>query len=337
MSTKHNLFRSLLVLPLALAACAIPKILGGNPIDTDSDTDGDGSGTSNSGGTTAEPATTGAPFVCENPEFKCSGPVDCEAFNCGAVGSSFDKDGCLRTSCVDAPCGANEICYGVSTEQNCAVFGCGGGDVCECGWEADCIGAFCIPADEGPPVECPTITEQEACLAAGCSEFDAQHSMVGVNANGECVVKEVVPLCLWFPSDQWGGTATPGAFYDKATGLATQFGTDWFEPPHGWGDCGDADAPESCGCFSVCAQAQGQAAKFLAEGQPCQDVSDCELVNGSCFDGSACGTVGVHKDQVDEWEGLHADLMALQCCEDGDNPCVASLKCVDDRCVAELQ
>lgn len=322
--------RSLLIVPLALTACAIPKILGGNPIDTDTD----GGGDSSSGGTTNDQVTTGEPFVCENPDFKCSGPVDCEEWNCGAIGSSFDKNGCLRRSCVDAPCGANEVCYGVSRDENCAVFECGGGDVCECGWVSDCVGAFCIPADEGPPVECPKITEKEACLAAGCSEFDAQHSMVGKDENGDCVVKEVVPTCLWFSGDAWGGTATPGSFYNKATGLATSFATDWAEPPHGWGDCGDADAPPSCECFSLCAQAQATAEQFFEQVQPCETIADCALLDGICFEGNKCGTVGVHKDQVDDWAAIHANLMELQCCEGGADPCGSTLKCEDNRCVA---
>lgn len=330
--TEHRInyrFCSLLTLPLALAlaACTFPKILGDDP------TEGGSSGSS--GGTTDGPVTTGEPVVCDqNPMFLCSQPVDCAQWGCGAPGDSFDANGCLRKSCTLEPCGEGEICFSVSMNENCAVVGCVEEfGMCSCGYSAECTANFCIPADEGPPVECAKITDKEACLAAGCSEFVDSLTRYATNENGECVVDSVGPACLWFPGDAWGGNATPGSFYEEATGLAVQFATDWIVPPHGWGDCGDADAPAACACFGMCASAQSAAAAFLEMDLPCADVSDCVLAEAICFEGNVCGTVGVHKDSVDQWTSLHSELSGETCCSGG-NACGSSLACENQRCVA---
>ncbi len=308
---------------LALSACAFPKVLGDSPLD---------SSTGGTGGTTSEPGVTdGSPGVCDNPAFTCTEPLDCEKHRCGAIDSPFDASGCLRPSCEDAPCGADEICYSVADSDDCPVVSCADADgACSCQLDDDCTTRFCVPADEGPPVECAKITDEAACAAAGCSEFT---TIVGTTiVDGQCVPGEVTPLCMWFPGDAWGGTATPGAFYELATGAATQFPTDWFEPPHGWGDCGDPGAPPACGCFSVCALAQDQAADFLDADKPCADVSDCVQADAVCYDGNTCGSVGVHKDSQSAWQDLHDGLGAFECCA-GADPCGATLACENQRCV----
>ena len=183
---------------------------------------------------------------------------------------------------------------------------------------------------DGPPVECDQITDEAACLAAGCSEFTTIVRTTVVD--GECVAGEVAPLCMWFAGDAWGGTATPGAFYEIASGAATLFSTDWIEPPHGWADCGDPGAPPACACFSVCNQMQNQAAEFLDEDKPCADVSDCVIADAVCYEGNTCASVGVHKDSQAEWEGLHSGLEAPECCA-GADPCGGNLACEDQRCV----
>lgn len=239
MSMLHFAYRSLpilILLGLAPSACVYPQVVGDNPLD-DSTSGGD-----TSGGVTTDPQTTdGPPLVCDSPDIACTKPFDCEQWNCGAIDSPIDASGCLRPSC---PCGPGELCYSVSMndcpdEASCADEG----DVCSCAVR-DCNTSYCIPADQGPPVECAKITDKDACLAAGCSEFT---TVVYASVESDmCVFGEVTPLCMWFPGDAWGGPATPGSFYEIATGRATSFGTDWLEPPHGFAHC-TADVP-ACGC-----------------------------------------------------------------------------------------
>ncbi len=311
---------------LTLSACAFPKVVGDSPLSTSTST-----GTS---GTATDAVLTDGPApACGNPAFTCSGPIDCVQWRCGALDSPFDADGCLRPSCEAESCGADEICYSVDQSSDCSaeVLACADVDgACNCEL-GDCFARHCIPADEGPPVECAGITDEAACLAAGCSEFTTVS--LATIVDDACVFAEPTPLCMWFPGDAWGGNATPGAFYKQDTGEAASFPTDWIDPPHGWGDCGDADAPPACGCFSVCTQVQDQAADFLESDQPCADVSDCVLADAVCFAGSVCGTVGVHKDSQAEWDGLEADIDAQGCCS-GADPCGSTLACQDSRCVA---
>lgn len=315
----------------ALAGCALPKVLGDNPLDGSGDSGG-GSDSEGSGS-----PTTGAPAgSCDNPDFTCSVPVDCAAWDCGAPGSPFDAAGCLRPSCTDGPCAADEICYAVS-KGDCGaidVIGCGDVDgACACEFDPACGDNHCIPADEGPPIECPGITEEAACLAAGCSEFTTVGPWTVVD--GECVQGPSEPLCMWFPGDAWGGTATPGSFYEEATGKAVRFGTDWIDPPHGWGDCGDPGAPPACACINTCALAQQEGDSFLADDLPCESVSDCVLVDAVCYAGNTCGSVAVNKANAEGWGDIEGNLGELGCCA-GADPCGASVACEDQRCVVQF-
>lgn len=325
----------LLLVPLALSACSFPKVLGDGPDEADTDTS---SGTGSPGSTTMPTTGDEPPLVCDNPAYACSQTPDCEHWNCGALGSPFDADGCLRQNCEDTPCAADEICYGVSNTKSCPIGpnGCTEDTqtaTCACEYAENCTTAHCIPADEGPPVECPLITDEAECDKAGCSEWDSGLGFWRVDENDECVLDEVAPRCLWFPGDAWGGTATPGSFYEKATGRAVSFGTDWAEPPHGWGDCGDPDAPPACKCVGFCADTQAEAAEFLENDKPCTDVSDCVLADAVCFSDNTCSSVGVHKDSLAGWNEIHTTLDSFGCCEGG-NPCGPSLACENQRCVA---
>lgn len=310
-------------LVLAPSACVFPKVVGGNPQDET------GGGTETSGGMATDSLTTdGSPLVCDdNPDLACTKPFDCEQWNCGAVDSPLDASGCLRPAC---PCGPDEICYGNSHSGACPdVATCADqGDVCGC-QAIDCVGGgYCIPADEGPPVECAKITDKDACLAAGCSEFTTV--VYASVENDVCVASEVTPLCMWFPGDAWGGNATPGYFYEIATGRAAGFGTDWFTPPYGWAHC-TPDVP-ACGCVGMCVDLNQEADDLLAADKPCVDVSDCALAAAECYDADVCGSVAVHKDTLPAWEQLHSDLMFYECC-DGADACVGTLACENQRCV----
>ncbi|PCC75360.1 hypothetical protein SAMN02745121_03914 [Nannocystis exedens] len=334
---RFTYLSTLFMLSAALApACTYPKVLGEAPLEGDTSS---GTDTSSPGTDTAMPSTDGdPPGACGNPAFTCSQPVDCEQWDCGALASPFDADGCLRPTCTDSPCAADEICYSVEQPSECPVGVVACGDdpqtgECVCELSDACTTKHCIPADEGPPVECPAITDEAACLAAGCSEFAAGVPLYRLDEGQQCILDEIVPACLWFPGDSWGGPDAPGTFYDKATGRATQFGTDWVVPPHGWGDCDDPDAPPVCACVGQCIDLQAEGDHLLAIDKPCNDVSDCVLADAICYAGDTCGSVGVHKDNIDAWNALHAQLETSSCC-DGAAACGSDLACENNRCVA---
>lgn len=331
--------RALLLVPaLLLPGCTLPKVLGDSPEESSGGTaEGSGEGTAEGTADGSGGPTSGGPSgTCDNPAFTCSVPVDCEVWKCGELGSPFDASGCLRPSCVEDACGADEICYSVG-EGDCGaldVIGCSDVEgACACEFSPSCGGAHCIPADEGPPVECAGIQEKAACEAADCSEFTsvAPWSVV----EGECVQGPSEPLCMWFPGDAWGGTATPGAFYERATGRANYFSIDWIVPPHGWGSCGDADAPPACACIGSCALAQKEGDDLLKNDPPCEDASDCVLVDALCYEGNKCGSVAVNVVNEENWSIVEENLQFLGCCA-GADPCGATAACEDQRCVAKF-
>ncbi|WP_434427823.1 hypothetical protein [Nannocystis pusilla] len=334
---RFSYHSALLMLSAALAqpSCTYPQVLGDAPPGSDTSGSTDTSGSPGTG--TLDPPTGGEPGVCDNPAFTCSQPIDCEQWDCGALASPFDAGGCLRPSCSDSPCAADELCYSVEQPGECPaeIVGCGDdpeAGACVCEFSDACTTRHCIPADEGPPVECPPLTDKDACLAAGCSEFYTL-TYWRIDA-GECVIdQQAGPACVWFPTDTWGGSASPGPFYEKATGRAVEFQTIWDVPPHGWGDCTDPDAPPACACIGQCESLQQQAAAFLDADKPCVDASDCAFADAICFQGNTCGNVGVHKDNLDAWNTLHGQLGTDSCCS-GANACGADLACENNRCVA---
>ncbi len=96
-------------------------------------------------------ATTGDPVCAPSDEFSCLGGFDCD--DCGALGSRFDSDGCLRPSCGDdGECGEDEICYGAnwglctSSQYNCADAD----GTCSCDMTDDCGGNYCVPTSALP-------------------------------------------------------------------------------------------------------------------------------------------------------------------------------------------
>lgn len=191
------------------------------------------------------------------------------------------------------------------------------------------------PTTGGEPLadECSQIVDKAECDAAGCSEFYADLTFWRLDENDHCVQDDSAPRCLWFPGDTWGGNASPGPFYEKATGLAVMFEIDWTDPPHGFGKCGDPDAPPACKCVTQCVDLQSQAAQFLEDDLPCNDVSDCVMADAICFNADTCGAVGVHKDSLEAWSALDDELDSLGCC-DGANACGPSLACENNRCKA---
>jgi hypothetical protein len=286
-------------LPLVLAACALPEILGGHtdfgassgapdttsepssdpsigssetatfgPIteaNTDtsetatfgpvSDSNTDASETATFGpvsesGESASGTTTGDPVTCSNPAHMCTIAVDCEEKKCGALGSPFDADGCLRRSCDDAPCGPGEVCYVHDVGGGCSATVADCSDVdgaCECSVQDDCGGHYCYPAGEAPPAQCPAITDQATCFESGCSEWKEVPAVSIVDQ--ACTCGATVPACLWFPDAPGVIGEEPGFYYDVSTRQVVRFPSTWADVPLGWAPCtGDPSEPPACAC-----------------------------------------------------------------------------------------
>ncbi len=240
-------------LALALPACIIPKDVG--------DTQGTSTSTTT---TTTDTSTTnptdGAPVLCpDSPNFSCTVAYACEGFPCGGLQDWFDADGCPRPGCgADEPCPAGQVCYqsGVWGECNASGVSCeDDGDICRCDQSLDCMDvSYCVPAELGPPTDCGAITDAQACLAAGCTTADTATPVTFVG--DACVCAPAQPTCLWFEGDEFGGSASPGAFYRKSTLEVVVFSTIWAPPPHGWAPCeNDPQPPPACACaLDTCAQ-----------------------------------------------------------------------------------
>ncbi|MDC0672360.1 hypothetical protein [Nannocystis radixulma] len=296
--------RFTLALPLVLAACALPEILGGHTdfgassgdapntlseptsnsstdspetasagstsaAESETATFGPVSASESAGSTSASESetatfgpvsasesetaggTTGDPGTCSNPAHMCTIPVDCEEENCGALGSPFDADGCLRRSCDTAPCGPGEVCYvhdvggGCSpTVEQCididGTCGCNLGD-------DDCGGHYCYPAGEAPPAQCHALTDQTTCLESGCSEWREVPAVSIVDQ--ACTCGATVPACLWFPGVPGAVGEDPGFYYDLSTHQVVRFTLTWADPPLGWAPCtGSPSEPAACAC-----------------------------------------------------------------------------------------
>ena len=223
-------------------------------------TSGDTVATSEASATSLDTATTaigttdetGAGPLCPgNPQHTCTVPIDCVERNCGALGSPFDADGCLRPSCDDAPCGADEVCW-ADEDAGCAstVTACADNEgMCACVVNDDCGGHYCYPAGEAPPAQCGEITDEAACLAAGCSSFETASTLT--RDGDQCICGEPLPACLWFLGDITGDDA-PAPFYNLNSLQVVVFSTAWNNPPHTWAPCvGEPGEPPACTCASI--------------------------------------------------------------------------------------
>jgi len=268
----HLAFPRLLTLPLLLSACTLPQVLGDNPgSDSSGPTseptgstgiDPSGPASSSDASTTAassaatseatsEATTDGDPLCPGNPKHTCTTAIDCEQHECGALGSPFDADGCLRRSCDDAPCGPDEVCW-ADNSAGCAatVTACADSEgVCACTVDDACGGRYCYPAGDAPPAQCEEITDKDLCLASGCSSFDDASTLSRVD--DECVCGDPLPACLWFPDGPAGDDA-PAPFYNLSSLQVVVFHTAWDQPPHDWAPCvGAPDEPPACSCASI--------------------------------------------------------------------------------------
>lgn len=178
---------------LTLCACPTTDSLG----DYESSSSDSGESTSTTDGVTPDPGTSGTSVGGETGdtgmvdtgmvdtgmadtgmvgECEFSGcAVDCESYNCGALGE-FDADGCLRQPCGGAnPCGEGEVCYQPELFGGCT----GSANFCEydeelmacsCGGTDDCGGSFCVAEAEYPePMAGP---RGGARIENGCSPDD---------------------------------------------------------------------------------------------------------------------------------------------------------------------
>jgi hypothetical protein len=191
-----------------------------------------------------------------NESFTCTTPFNCIDFPCGGLADLFDADGCPRSRCsADKPCPDGQVCYDTGDWGTCnasGVFCEDFGDSCGCGVTADCNDvAYCVPAEIGPPADCFAITDAKQCLAAGCSEAS---TVIPVALEGDaCVCGEPEVACLWFTQEEWGSQASPGSFYEIASGKVVVFPGTWIDVPQGWASCDGPEAPAACACAETCA------------------------------------------------------------------------------------
>lgn len=257
---------------LALTACIVPKSVGEDPPEdtsgatteapsdvtgatTEAPNDATGSIDSTEGpGDSTGSDDTGAPLACPMvPNFLCSEPYDCPDGDtlCGGLFSEFDASGCLRAECTaDSDCAADEVCFVPNVWGGCVSSGvlCQEVDgACECAKDADCGGSYCAKKVDAPPAACPEFADADACLDAGCSEFDGGTRLVQKGDSCECEASG--GHCLWFEGGESGGSASPAAFFHLGTSEVAVFSTDFIEPPLGWRKCDDPLAPSACSCF----------------------------------------------------------------------------------------
>lgn len=258
-------FKLIPALLLTLPACVLDKDLGDTP-GTTTAAPASSTGMTDPGDTTDPAVTTGEPTdptgepaaLCPNSDkgdFSCTVPSGCLGFSCGGLKDLLDADGCPRPGCNDdKPCPAGQVCFDTGDWGTCnasGIFCEQMGDTCACGQDASCLDvAYCVPAEIGPPADCFAITDAAACLAAGCSEAP---TVIPVALDGDtCVCGEPETACLWFTQDEWGSQASPGTFYELASGRVVVFPGTWIELPLGWMNCEDGGGPPACACAETC-------------------------------------------------------------------------------------
>ena len=245
---------STLLLSLALPACVLDKDLGDTPPDTASDSTSAPS-TGESAGSTDPTATGDGPLCPGADNFSCTVPFNCIDFPCGGLQDLFDADGCPRQRCALDPCPAGQVCYDTGAWGTCNASSTFCEELdgsCSCSQTLDCHAvSYCVPAEIGPPADCFAISDAAACLAAGCSEASTVTPVTVVGDTCECGEPEVA--CLWFTQEEWGSQASPGSFYEIASGRVVVFPGSWIEVPQGWSSCDKGEAPAACACAETCA------------------------------------------------------------------------------------
>ena len=243
---------------LTLPACVLDKDLGDTPDATTTTgeppaPDTDDTSASDPTVTTGEPAQ-----LCPNSEdFSCTVPNDCSGgFPCGGLNDVFNADGCTRNHCrADKPCAAGEVCYDTGAWGRCNASSTSCEDLdgaCNCSQTADCHAvSYCVPAEIGPPADCFAITDADACLAAGCSEASTVIPVFDTGDTCDCGAPEIA--CLWFTQAEWSSQASPGWFYEIASGRVVVFPGNWIDVPQGWSSCDKGEAPAACQCGEICA------------------------------------------------------------------------------------
>jgi hypothetical protein len=127
---------------------------------TEATSEGGSEGSGSSGGGSSTTDDTGTVSDCDERRNCTLFPLGCDVVQCGGL-SPFDDDGCVRTNCTANPsaCGAGERCYAPIDFGGClsSAFECYDEietQTCQCGSDPDCGGAFCIPEELYPEVEC---------------------------------------------------------------------------------------------------------------------------------------------------------------------------------------
>lgn len=121
------------------------------------------------------------PGCVQYPDHGCTGAIDCSVSgDCGML-QPFTAHGCLRTRCDqngDSDCGGDERCYRPQDFGGCTSSGLDCSDdpatmTCQCTADADCGGAFCIPASDYPedPKPCADYPAHSCSEPVDCERY----------------------------------------------------------------------------------------------------------------------------------------------------------------------
>ena len=153
--------------------------------------------------TSEETSRSDLPGVCENPRFQCSEPVDCSLVRCGELDSTFDEQGCLRLSCRSnaSDCPEGQQCFTPMDWSSCTSsnISCREREdgPCVCAVTDDCGGAYCVPADQAPPLDGCDASSPDACIASGCRAPVGRRVLT---AGAGCACDLETPYCVWWPT-----------------------------------------------------------------------------------------------------------------------------------------
>lgn len=249
--TALRLLSAVGCLTVVLVACGP----GSGTSATGSETGGGSQGT---GGVTDAATGTGTGGVTDAPTGgggacavggECTpDPVDCNVQSCGDPFSIFGEDGCPRVHCSFGSCPEGQVCFDAVEYGRCVgglvCFDDPGG--CVCSEDDGCGDKLCVPAGSVPSERCADLTDEAACVAAGCT---ALVPFRDISDDCECAPQGM--RCVWGPAPLTG-PEQPTVYYREFEFTAAVFAQTFAVPPFGWTQCtGDpenVDEANACKC-----------------------------------------------------------------------------------------
>ena len=107
-------------------------------------------------------------------------------------------------------------------------------------------------AAPGPTAEdCFAFQSEEACEAAGCTEWSAAR-VVSMPTPGACECSEPYDVCLLFEGSVGAGSFPASWVFVSEPETVVELQCDYTSTPVGWTRCEDlAEPPADCGCFNA--------------------------------------------------------------------------------------